>query len=70
MFLETCHLTKENMPQSSTSLWRVLKVDFYVFIVVVKDDRVVDVVEVVGGTSLLGFCWLSTFMWSSPGINI
>ena len=42
-FSEIGHLTKENMPQSSTSQWRVLKVGFYVPIVVVKENRVVDV---------------------------
>ena len=70
LFLEIGHLTKENMPQSSTSLWRVLKVGFYVLIVVVNEIRVVDVGEVVNGTSSPGFCCLSTFMWSNLGINI
>lgn len=69
-FSEIGHLTKENMPQSSTSLRRVVKVDFYVPIVVVNENRAVDVGEVVDGTSSLGFHWLSTFMWSSMGIDI
>lgn len=43
----------------STTPWRVS-----------KEITVVDVGEALDGTSLQGFCWPSTFLWSSLGINI